>query len=88
MGTPLESTHGWQIPVVVSTAAALLCIVLLGITGAPGWGAVAAIVALLWGLLVAGIYLRTRAYLQVEGSTLIVRRYKGMHTIHGPRYGG
>jgi hypothetical protein len=85
MGSPLHVTYNWQVPVAVSTAVALLCIVLLGRTAAPGWGTVAAVVVLLWGLLVAGIYLRTRAFLQVEGSTLMVRRYQGLHTIQGPQ---
>jgi hypothetical protein len=54
-------------------------------TGPPGWGTVAVVVVLLWALLVASIYLRTRAFLQVEGSTLRVRRYKDLHTINGPQ---
>ena len=83
MGAPLEPSYKWQGPLATSTAGALLCIILLAVTGASGWGTVAALVGLLWAAFVAGIYLRTRAFLQVDGSTLTVRRYRGRHTVAG-----
>jgi hypothetical protein len=36
----------------------------------------------------ASIYLRSRAFLRVEGSELTVRRFKDKHTISGPQVMG
>jgi len=85
MAAPLELSYNWQVPLVASTAGALLCLVLLGLTGTPGWGTVAAIAALVWGVYVLTIFLRARAFLQVDGGTLKVRHFRGLQTIAGPK---
>ena len=88
MAEPLELSYNWPFRLVAVTGAALACIVLLGLTGTTGWQTVAAFVLLLWVLAGASIYLRSRAFLRVEGSELTVRRFKDKHTISGPQVMG
>jgi hypothetical protein len=88
MAEPLELSYNWPFRLVAVTGAALACIVLLGLTGTTGWQTVAAFVLLLWVLAGASIYLRSRAFLRVEGSELTVRRFRDKHTISGPQVMG
>jgi hypothetical protein len=83
MSQPLSLSYNWQLPVVLWTSGALLAIALLVATRSAGWVGVALTVAAVWAVMVGLIYLRTRAYLQVEDRQLTVRRYARMHTISG-----
>ena len=85
MSQPLSRSYNWQLPVVLWTSGALLAIALLVATRSAGWVGVALTVAAVWAVMVGLIYLRTRAYLQVEDRQLTVRRYARMHTISGPQ---
>jgi hypothetical protein len=85
MSQPLSLSYNWQLPVVLWTSGALLAIALLVATRSAGWVGVALTVAAVWAVMVGLIYLRTRAYLQVEDRQLTVRRYARMHTISGPQ---
>jgi hypothetical protein len=84
MSTPLELSYHWQMPVALSTVVAALVIAFVRQTHG-GWLAVAAVVVLLWAAFLVSVYLRTRAYLRVDGSELTVRRYGGLHTVSGPQ---
>jgi hypothetical protein len=46
-----------------------------------GWVSALLVVVALWALIVGLIYLRTRAYLLINGSRLTVRRIRKFHTI-------
>lgn len=83
MARPLELSFDSRGPIAVSTAGAVLVILLLSLTGSYGWPAVAAVVALLWAGFLLIVWLRTRAFLMVDGSKLTVRRYRGLHTVDG-----
>jgi hypothetical protein len=80
---PLQPSYDWRVPVAVSTAAAVLVILLLSQTGADGRASVAVAVAVLWAGFFASVWLRTRAFLMVEGPQLTVRRYRSLHTVDG-----
>jgi hypothetical protein len=85
MSQPLRLSYNWQLPVILWTSGALLAIGLLVRTRSPGWLGVALIVAGIWVIMVGLVYLRTRAYLKVDGRQLTVRRFGRMHTISGPQ---
>lgn len=85
MSQPLRLSYNWQLPVILWTSGALLAIALLVRTRSAGWFSVALIVALIWAIMVGLVYLRTRAYLKVDGRQLTVRRYGHLHTISGPQ---
>ena len=83
MARPLELSFDSRGRIAVGTAGAVLVILLLSLTGSYGWPAVAAVVALLWAGFLVTVWLRSRAFLMVDGSKLTVRRYRGLHTVDG-----
>jgi hypothetical protein len=80
---PLEHSYNWRTATVFASLAALICVGVLARNNVPGrlWALV--MVVVLWALIVGVIYLRTRAYLLVDGSRLTVRRFRRFHTIEG-----
>jgi hypothetical protein len=100
MPHPLELSYNWRTPAFIASVAAAICVSALARGQAPGWLAALLVVVALWALIVGLIYLRTRAYMQVDGSRLTVRRFREFHTIeaadlvavaefvtpHGPSY--
>jgi hypothetical protein len=80
---PLEHSYNWRTATVFASLAALICVGVLARNSVPGrlWALV--MVVVLWALIVGVIYLRTRAYLLVDGSRLTVRRFRRFHTIEG-----
>jgi hypothetical protein len=83
MPRPLELSFESRGPIAVSTGGAVLVILLLSLTGSYGWPAVAGVVAMLWAGYLITVWLRTRAFLMVDGSRLTVRRYRGLHIVDG-----
>ena len=81
MAHPLELSYNWRMPVIVTTVGLVLCVGLLFRSEAVGWLSVALVLIGVWALFVVVVYLRTRAYLMVEGSTLTVRRVRAFHRI-------
>lgn len=100
MAHPLELAYQWQTPVVVSTVGLVAFVGLVARSRAEGWVAVVALLIGVWGLFLGVVWLRTRAYVEVDGSALVVRRYRSfariegsavtavqqIHTPHGPCY--
>jgi len=80
MAHPLELSYNWRTPAFFASVAAAICVGALARARATGWLSALVVVAL-WALLVGLIYLRTRAYLLVDGSQLTVRRFQRLHTI-------
>jgi hypothetical protein len=80
---PLELSYNWRAPAVFATVGAFICVGVVVRGRMPGWPAAAALVVVLWAVFVGVLYLRTRAYLLVEGDRLTVRRYRSFQTIRG-----
>ena len=81
MPHPLELSYNWRTPATFASIAAAICVGVLARSQANGWLAALVVVVALWALIVGLIYLRTRAYLLVDGSRLTVRRFRQFHTI-------
>ena len=83
MAHPLDLSYNWRTPAVFATIGAFICAgaVIRGRVG--GWAAAAALVVLLWAAFIGVLYLRTRAYLMVDGDRLTVRRFREFTTIRG-----
>ena len=100
MAHSLELSYNWRTPALFATIGAFICLSVLIRGRVSGWLPAAAVVVLLWAVFVGVVYLRTRAYLMVDGDRLTVRQYGGLHTImasqlvavrefltpHGPSY--
>jgi hypothetical protein len=84
MGEPLELSYNWRTPAVIVTLGAVLCLAAVLRGRVDGWLPVAVLVVVVWALFLGVLYLRTRAYLQVDGTRLTVRRFRRMHTVAGP----
>jgi hypothetical protein len=81
MAHPLELSYNWRTPAVFATIGAFICLGVLIRGRVNGWLAATVVVLLLWAALVAVVFLRTRAYLMVDGDRLTVRHYGQFHTI-------
>ena len=81
MPHPLEQSYNWRTPAMFASIAALICVGVLARGRVNGWLPALVLVVALWALVVSVIYLRTRAYLMVDGSRLTVRRYRKLTTI-------
>ena len=80
---PLELSYNWRTPAVFATIGAFICVAAVVRGRMAGWEAAAALVVVLWAVFVGVLYLRTRAYLLVEGDRLTVRRYRTFTTVRG-----
>jgi len=78
---PLEQSYNWQTPALFATIAAAICVVVLLRGQVSGWVPALIVVLALWALVVGLIYLRTRAFLLIDGSRIMVRRFRKFHTV-------
>jgi hypothetical protein len=78
---PLEPSYNWQTPALFASIAAAVCIGVLVHGRVRGWLPAIIVVVALWALVVGAIYLRTRAFLLIDGSQLMVRRFRAFHTV-------
>jgi cell division protein FtsW (lipid II flippase) len=85
MAHPLELSYRWQPSVTIASVGLVVCVGIVLRSGAPGRWAVAAVLVVLWASLLAVVWLRTRAWLLVEGRRLTVRRYRRRHTVEADR---
>ena len=81
MPHPLELSYNWRTPAFIASVAAAICVSALARSQMTGWVSALVVVLGLWALIVGVIFLRTRAYVLIEGSRLTVRRYRRFHTI-------
>jgi hypothetical protein len=81
MAHPLELSYNWRTPALFASIAATICVGALTRGRITGWVSALVVVVALWALVVGVIYLRTRAYLLIDGSRLTVRRFRTFHTI-------
>ena len=78
---PLEQSYNWRTPAMFASIAAVICVGVLA-RGRVRWLVAGACPRCrVWALVISVIYLRTRAYLMVDGSRLTVRRYRKLTTI-------
>jgi len=80
---PLELSYNWRTPAVLATIGAFICVAAVVRGRVEGWAPAAALVVVLWVLFLGVLYLRTRAYLLVDGDRLTVRRFQTFHTVSG-----
>jgi hypothetical protein len=78
---PLEQSYNWRTPATFASIAAVICVGALVHGQVNGWLPALVVVVALWALVVGVIYLRTRAYLMVDGAQLTVRRFRRFVTI-------
>jgi hypothetical protein len=78
---PLEQSYNWQTPALFASIAAAICVAVLVRGRVSGWLPALIVVVALWALIVGLIYLRTRAFLLIDGSRLVVRRFRTFHTV-------
>lgn len=83
MAHPLELSYNWRPPFLFATVGVFVCLAVVIRSRVNGWVSTAIVLTLLWVAFLAVTYLRTRASLMVDGSRLIVRRYRGYQTIEG-----
>jgi hypothetical protein len=83
MAHPLELSYNWRTPVSVATIGLVLCVALLARSRVDGWPSVAVILVLSWLIFLAVVWLRTRAYLMVDGPILRVRHFRHFHDLDG-----
>jgi hypothetical protein len=81
MAHPLELSYNWRTPAFFASLAAAICVGVLARGQMPGWVSALVVVVALWALIIGVMYLRTRAYLLIDGSRLTVRRFRTFHTI-------
>ena len=81
MPHPLEQSYNWRTPALFASVAASICVGVLVRGQVSGWLPALFLVVVLWALVVAVIYLRTRAFLLIDGSRLMVRHVRKFHTI-------
>lgn len=81
MPHPLEQSYNWRTPALFASVAASICVGVLVRGQVRGWLPALVVVVALWALVVAVIYLRTRAFLLIDGSRLMVRHLRKFHTV-------
>jgi hypothetical protein len=81
MPHPLELSYNWRTPVMFVSITAVICVGALIRGQVSGWMPALVVVVALWALVVGLIYLRTRAFLLIDGSRLMVRHFRTFHTI-------
>lgn len=85
MAHPLALSYRWQPPVLFASVGAVVCAGAVARGAAPGrWGVVGAILVT-WLLFVTLVWLRTRAYLLVDGDRLVVRRFRRVEVVEADR---
>jgi hypothetical protein len=82
MAHPLPLSYNWQLPVLFASVGLTICLGALFDRRVAGWATVAALLVALWAALVALVWARTRAHLEVEGASIRVRHVRRIHTIH------
>ena len=79
----LESAYDWRPPVAVSSGLLVVCVGLVAASQAVGWLSAAILLVLGWAAYLGVVWLRTQAYLMVDGDTLTVRTFRDRHAIVG-----
>jgi hypothetical protein len=83
MSAPLTLSYNWQAHLGFATIALTVCLGLL-LRGRPvGWLSAGVVLVLFWAVYCGVVWLRTRAYLLVEGSVLTTRHWRRFERVEG-----
>ena len=83
MSAPLPLSYAWQPPVLFASVGAAVLAGAVARGEGTGRATVLALIVVLWVGFLVLVWLRTRAYLSVDGAELTVRRYRGLHRVRG-----
>jgi hypothetical protein len=83
MARPLELTYSWRLPIAVASVGLVAGIAILARGQALGWVTAAVVLMLCYGTVLAVVWVRTQAYLRVDGPVLTVRAFLAYHEIEG-----
>ncbi|WP_152365098.1 hypothetical protein [Microlunatus speluncae] len=83
MSHPLDLAYNWRTPIIMTTVGLVACVTLLVSQRTPGWESTIAVLVGCWVVLLVVVWFRARAYLEVDGATLTVRRFRGKHVLAG-----
>lgn len=81
MAHPLELAYNWRTPVTFSSVGLVICVSVLAHSAVDGWVQVALILIALWAAFIGVVWLRTRAWVMVDGPVLRVRRWREFHDL-------
>lgn len=83
MAQPLALSYNWRAHLVFASVALIFCLGLL-VRGRPvGWVSAGLVLAGCWAVYAVVVWLRTRAYLLVEGPVLTTRHRRGYERVEG-----
>lgn len=83
MAQPLPLSYNWRAPLVFASVALVVCLGILARGRPVGWLSAGLVLVLCWAVYCAVVWLRTRAYLLVEGSTLTTRTRRDFVSVEG-----
>jgi hypothetical protein len=83
MAHPLELSYNWRLPLTFSTLGLSISLGVLIPDRAAGSAVTVTLLVLLWAGFMSLLWLRTRAYLMVDGPRLRVRRAVTTHELSG-----
>lgn len=81
MAQPLPLAYNWRAPLVFASVALVACVGLL-VRGRPvGWVSATIVLVLCWAGYCVVVWLRSRAYLLVEGAVLTTRTWRSFQRV-------
>ena len=83
MGQPLPLSYNWRAHLVFASIALVFCVGLLARTRPDGWISAAIVLVGCWAAYAGVVWLRTRAYLLVEGRVLTTRHWRAYERVEG-----
>lgn len=83
MGQPLGLSYNWRAHLVFASIALVFCVGLLARSRPDGWISAAVVLVACWALYAVVVWLRTRAYLLVEGPVLTTRHWRAYERVEG-----
>ncbi len=83
MAHPLELAYNWRLPVAVSSVGLVACVGILARSQVVGWLSAAVVLLLCYLVFLAVVWVRTQAFLMVDGAVLTVRTFRAFHRIEG-----
>jgi hypothetical protein len=85
MSHPLPLSYNWQLPVLFASVGLSVCLFALANSRVAGWLSVAVLLVALWAVLIALVWARTRAHLEVDGTNIRVRHVRRIRTVQAAR---
>ncbi|HEU5483909.1 MAG TPA: hypothetical protein VFU98_03305 [Microlunatus sp.] len=83
MSSPLTLSYNWQAHLGFATIALTVCLGLLFRGRPAGWLSTGVVLVLFWAVYCAIVWLRSRAYLLIEGPLLTTRHWRRLEQVEG-----